>query len=546
MRKTNLQCIFIGNRSKTYNDLILTMTSLDLNKTISTNYISAEKDQIQKQLKKVQGVGIVFISDDVSFSLALLSDLIWQNSPELNIVLITEKTASTNVTKVFNNTDFSKLLYKKDSTNTKLWINFLFQIIQSKKDFRCCKGLLGISERRSLWLVDSNSRAITYISRDLHLYANSSYLKLFGFDTVNSSSKHITKIPLRDLINPDEHKLFDDYLKNQLRSNNIGRSLILSFRTINGKEVRAKIVVFIALFQGRKCFQMWVEPVHIYKNIFPEQHSQQTTPNGNNRISVNENIEQQNLNSKEMIKTNSTHISKVSTVALLEKVIKNKDATLQVTKLKVMENLTDNANYIVSLKIDPKKKDQINKLLSLKSEKTSAFKQDIFWDQLVIRLLLNTLTKKPQINNKLFISLTGTSIRNERFTKWLFKGLEALDKRASCLVFTINAEKEQSQKSEIAHFIDQLSSCGCAVLFSYFSASKQSLSLLKVHKPEFISLSKSWLKTIDKNEAREVLLGRFIRQFESKNIKVIAPCNYNKNLNKVFTLSGASFCHGGL
>jgi len=75
-----------------------------------------------------------------------------------------------------------------------------------------------------------------------------------------------------------------------------------------------------------------------------------------------------------------------------------------------------------------------------------------------------------------------------------------------------------------------------------FSLTKDSIAMLRQAKPDYVRLSPSWIKSIEGNESREIALASFIRQVESKKIKVIAPCGVSESIRRLFTLSGVSFC----
>jgi EAL domain-containing protein (putative c-di-GMP-specific phosphodiesterase class I) len=104
------------------------------------------------------------------------------------------------------------------------------------------------------------------------------------------------------------------------------------------------------------------------------------------------------------------------------------------------------------------------------------------------------------------------------------------------------SEINQSQVQPFMKLVEGLRSSNCQIALDNFSVSKQSLRLLKHAKPDCVRLSLPWVKGIEGNAKRELALGSFIRQLESKNIKVIAPCSFSADMRRLFALSGVSFC----
>ena len=210
MIKGDLQCVLIGQNKPLYSELVSALRGQEAH--FRFKQIENSKKAIINILKKSRGANLVFISDDVPFSLESLSDLVWQYASDSIIVILTKKTQSLSLKTPYNNTQISKLHFDKRKKETILQLQFLIQTAFIKTEFRKCKTLLGVSEKRCQWLVDSSREAVAFITRDLHLYANRTYLNLFHIDSIQA----LRSEPVRGFILEDEHHLFDGFQKNQL------------------------------------------------------------------------------------------------------------------------------------------------------------------------------------------------------------------------------------------------------------------------------------------------------------------------------------------
>ena len=277
MDNSDLQCVLIGQKIGIYTDLADTLRATG--SSFRFNQVDSTKAAITKSLKRLRGPSIVFISDEVPFSLQLLSDLVWQYASDAIVVILTRKTQTTSLKTPFNNTQFSKLHFLNNSKETGLFLQFLIHAAQLKSEFRRCKSLLGISEKRCQWLVDSSREAIAYISRDLHLYANTTYLNMFHIDSV----QELRSISVTDIIVADEHQLFDSFQRNQAKNSDMNHSLVLSMKKKNGSVFRANTYVIPSVYKGRKCFQLWVRSMS-ESNLLVSNNSNQienvNTPSG--------------------------------------------------------------------------------------------------------------------------------------------------------------------------------------------------------------------------------------------------------------------------
>ncbi len=276
MDKKDIQCIFIGQQSKLYSDLVRSLCKFDIN--VQVKLVDAEKNNVLFALKKLRGSGLVFISDDIKFSLDVLSDLIWQYAPDaVVVVLTTDKNPLSSSTEKPINPQFSKLHFKSSSDKSQLFLQCLIQTVKFKTEFRRCKRLLGVSEKRCLWLVDSSQEAIAYITKDLHLYANASYLALFNAE----SSEQLRSVSIKDLIGSKEHLVFRKFLESQLKCCDSNRSLVLPMKKCNGIKFRANIHLIPSVYKGKKCLQLWVSELNKFNDLPKTNSSVQERTNDN-------------------------------------------------------------------------------------------------------------------------------------------------------------------------------------------------------------------------------------------------------------------------
>ncbi len=66
------------------------------------------------------------------------------------------------------------------------------------------------SEKRARMLMESSRDAITYIHEGMLVYANTPYLQMFGFDSLED----IEGTPILDMVAPEQHSEFKDFLRN--------------------------------------------------------------------------------------------------------------------------------------------------------------------------------------------------------------------------------------------------------------------------------------------------------------------------------------------
>ncbi len=568
MEKGDLQCVLIGKNIKIYTDVT------EILKGFETRFrfiqVSTTKVAVSNALKRLSGASIVFISDEVPFSLQLLSDLVWQYASDAIVVILTRKTQTTSLKIPFNNTQFSKLHFSHNSKETSLFLQFLIQSAQMKSEFRRCKSLLGISEKRCQWLVDSSREAIAFISRDLHLYANTTYLNMFHIDSV----QELHSISVTDVIVEDEHQLFDSFQKNQAKNSDMYHSLILSMKKKNGAIFRANAYVIPSVYKGRKCFQLWVRSMG-ESNLTGTRDSQQIegksiqscVPEAYETISADDKKASGQLSEKQQVANpfgvifsdksiNATPSNSIKEKAredrynqasLLKGIIRRKEATLSTQKLSHLrvneqKNGLFRSHFLLSLKVPIAQKKGIDDYLLNISGARSQEVSSIFWDKVKITRLFQMLLRKKHIKANLFIRLSEASIADKTFIAWLEPGLRRIRRYAANLIFMLPSQSDENQIKSTIILAKQLRKFDCKIAMDGFFVAHNSNTLLKQIIPDYVRLSLPWTRKIQGNQAREIALSSIIRQLESKNIKVIAPCDFSTEMKKLFILSGASFC----
>ncbi len=550
MMKGDLQCMLIGQNKPLYSELVGALRGQEAH--FRFKQIENSKKAIINTLKKTRGASLVFISDDVPFSLESLSDLVWQYSSDSIIVILTKKTQSLSLKTPYNNTQISKLHFDKNKKETFLQLQFLIQAALIKSDFRKCKTLLGISEKRCQWLVDSSREAVAFITRDLHLYANRTYLNLFHFDSIQA----LRSAPVRGFILEDEHHLFDGFQNNQLKKADLNHSLILTMKKKNGATFRANTYLIPTVYKSKKCFQFWVRSIGDVQedsneaNLegFQETESEPAKNKKGKKVPANpfEILLKDNEGNSEKMNTKQKKV--YTPASLLKGIIHRKEAvitTSSLTRLKKNELKFDkfDSHYLLSLKVPIAQKNGVDDILQDLSGARSQEACSIFWDKVKLTRLFQILLKKRKVEPNLIVRLNGVSVADKEFLSWLIPGLRRVGVKSSHITFLVPSQVNERQVKSTIVFVNKVRAYNCQIALEGFAVSGESVNLLKRTHPEMVSISLPWARQIHGNEQREIGLSSVIRQLESKDIKVIAPCGFSVDMKKLFILSGASFCH---
>jgi EAL domain-containing protein (putative c-di-GMP-specific phosphodiesterase class I) len=306
---------------------------------------------------------------------------------------------------------------------------------------------------------------------------------------------------------------------------------------VNGRSFRANVQVIPSVFKGNKCLQLWVHPLNKFELNKMENDSQSPA-----KKRIEELIPFESPNTDKILVS-----KKVTSSSILRGIIKRKEATISAQKLVEMKINEGRRNkkllsHILSLKVPIAQRVGIDDLLFSSSVMHQKEKRLIFWDKVKLTRLLQILMKKKQLDVNLYVRISEASVVDKPFAEWFLPGLKRIGNKASHLTFLMPPQISESQVQPFMKLVDGLRSTNCQIALDNFSVSKQSLTLLKHAKPDCVRLSLPWVREIEGNAKRELALGSLVRQLESKNIKVIAPCGFSADMRKLFALSGVSFC----
>jgi len=108
------------------------------------------------------------------------------------------------------------------------------------------------SEKRARILMESSHDAIAYVHEGMHIFANSSYLEMFGFGKL----EEIEGTPILDMVAPEDHDEFKDFLRNYCKDGEQEGNLETHGLLPDGKKFGAEMEFAPASIDGEPCTQI--------------------------------------------------------------------------------------------------------------------------------------------------------------------------------------------------------------------------------------------------------------------------------------------------
>jgi diguanylate cyclase (GGDEF)-like protein/PAS domain S-box-containing protein len=108
------------------------------------------------------------------------------------------------------------------------------------------------SEKRARMLMESSRDAIAYVHEGMHIFANRSYLEMFGFDSL----EEIEGTPILDMVAPEDHSEFKEFLRNYGKDGEQEGQLETHGLLPDGKQFDAQMEFMLASIDGEPCTQI--------------------------------------------------------------------------------------------------------------------------------------------------------------------------------------------------------------------------------------------------------------------------------------------------
>jgi diguanylate cyclase (GGDEF)-like protein/PAS domain S-box-containing protein len=123
---------------------------------------------------------------------------------------------------------------------------------RSKRDL---EGMLAEAERRAQLLLKNSRSAVAYIHDGVHIYANDTYLQLFGHDTVDE----LMGMPVIDLVHSEDIKSFKEFLRTYSKGNHDQSEFSFRGMRVDHSSFDAMLQLAPASYEGEPCIQIIIQ-----------------------------------------------------------------------------------------------------------------------------------------------------------------------------------------------------------------------------------------------------------------------------------------------
>ena len=510
-------------------------------------------------------VSLIFVAKtNNSPSVEAVSNLLRQYSADTILVNITAENQPLNQSVSGIESCDVSLSNKGFST---LVMSNLLSYATLKKDFRECKQLLSIVDKRNRWLVNSTREPIAYIYQDAHVHANPAYLSLFGFHSV----AELMASTIFDLIPANNHLMFKRFISKQKKYLDTNQSLLMSMNKADKRGFRAGIRVAPAVINNTRCLQIWVHELKLTAELEMDQ---------SNKPESRENSPWKEMPEKKVINTNGkSNINKaaspvvsptVSPAKTVPKKVTNNIAQPPVAPVNKSESKPMSLSASVNLKEQMKNRKAISTIKKQSLKKTIAFARQkqvsklsvqrlkdvstnlytrsyvdirmntmqlnqiqeplkesfgitigMLRDYVLVSSLINILRTKGRSMDHYIVKLSTANLKDKRFNRWLSMQLQQLSIGSPKIVFLLKYDYCRANTQPLTGFLFALKNTEGLIGFDGYIPSATGSKLIKRMQVKYLIFSPEWLDSLKGNKRQLAILTSLTQKLEYSGVEII-------------------------
>lgn len=135
--------------------------------------------------------------------------------------------------------------------------------LRERRALRRAEKMLRETEKRAGVLIDNSRDAIAYVHDGMHIYANSAYLKMFGYEDMED----LEGIPIMDMVISEDHPKLKEFLRNYSKGQIDNSDLEVQGQHVEGKKFKINMEFTPASMEGESCTQIIIRDQSISKEL---------------------------------------------------------------------------------------------------------------------------------------------------------------------------------------------------------------------------------------------------------------------------------------
>lgn len=214
-----------------------------------------EEDLLEKLQQHAPDLVLCTLTPESGLSLEAVTAGIHQVGRHVPVIAVTDGTGHDVVDCL--QTGAHDLVQKDRPDHLKLVVKRAAEAQRQWRQLKSAQSSLREAERRCKTLLDSSRDSIAYVHEGMHVYANQSYLDMFGY----TDAEDLEGMPIMDMVDPRDQATLKDFLRNYedgREAADPGRSVEIRLIGPGGEPFAAQMEFTPASIDGEPCTQILI------------------------------------------------------------------------------------------------------------------------------------------------------------------------------------------------------------------------------------------------------------------------------------------------
>ncbi len=198
---------------------------------------------------------ILCTSNLVDFSVQQALALVKKTGKDVSFIVLSNGPSADASAVAFINAGARDVISKNHAELLQLVIAREFSDLDERRSHRHCLKVLRETEKRCRSLIDSSRDAIAYVHDGMHIYANATYLRMFGYQ----SAEELEGTPIMDMVAPVDHARFKDFLRTYALAEEKSKELEVSGLHTDKSTFSALMKFSAASIEDEACTQIIIQ-----------------------------------------------------------------------------------------------------------------------------------------------------------------------------------------------------------------------------------------------------------------------------------------------
>ncbi len=230
------------------------MTNILRNIGMAVRATRVEDDEDFETALKEQNWDIIIAADKLSYINAYKAiELLQKSNKDIPLIVAANGADNISVSEALKAGAADLISKDEEPEHLQYVVQREFRALNDRRKLRTFNKSMRESEKRCRSLLDSSRDAITYVHEGMHLYANSVYMEMFGYDDI----EEIEGMPIMDMVSPDDHEAFKKFLRKFSKNDEeIQGDIEVSGMRTDGSNFNAVMEFTPASIDGESCTQI--------------------------------------------------------------------------------------------------------------------------------------------------------------------------------------------------------------------------------------------------------------------------------------------------